>query len=533
MTNATLEPDTSAAWQELGRLAAGIAPDFVRNAQADVDRFARFSLEAESLFADYSRCPVTPEILTALEALADERELDAAVSEMVSGARMNNTEGRAALHMALRGTPVGDSSAAAEAQQELEAFLRFADAVREGAVAGSFGARFRTVINIGIGGSDLGPRLVARALATPADPVELRFVAGVDGIELADALVDADPASTLFIICSKTFTTLETRSNADAALAWLRQADADIDPRDHFCAVSTNAEAMDEFGVHPDWRFRIWDWVGGRYSVWSAVGLAAAIAIGSDKFRRFLAGARSMDEHFINAPFAENMPRILAMLDIWEQNFLGKNALVVLPYDQRIEFLPAYLQQLYMESQGKAVDREGRQMPVATGAAVWGTPGSHAQHSFAQWLHQGFASVTAEYVGVVNGPAAVGNNGQQLALANMLAQADALALGRSAVEIDNESAELVPHKVHPGSRSAVILLLKALSPDALGALLAHYEHRVFVQSVIWGINPFDQWGVELGKIQARVYAEKMSAGDADGLPGAGRYVLRWTDAAEK
>jgi glucose-6-phosphate isomerase len=528
-----LEPEASAAWQQLVRLAATIGPDFVRGAQADTDRFEQCSVEAESVLIDYSRCPVTPEILTALEALADERQLDAAISEMVSGAQINNTESRAALHMALRGTPVDDAAAATQARTELEAFLKFADAVRDGAVTGSTGQRFRTVINIGIGGSDLGPRLVACALATPADPVELRFVAGVDGIELVDALADADPASTLFIICSKTFTTLETRTNADAAMTWLAQADSGIDPRDHFCAVSTNAEAMDDFGVHPDWRFRIWDWVGGRYSVWSAIGLAAAIAIGSDKFRSFLAGARRMDDHFINAPFSDNVPRVLAMLGIWEQNFLGKNALVILPYDQRLEFLPAYLQQLYMESQGKAVGRDGSQMPVPTGIAVWGTPGSHAQHSFAQWLHQGFARVTTEYVGVVNGSGAAANHGQQLALANMLAQADVLAHGRTAAEIDTENAELVPHKAHPGSRSAVIMLLKELSPEALGALLAQYEHRVFVQSVIWGINPFDQWGVELGKIQARGYAEKLESGDVAGLPGVGRRILQWTDPEDE
>ncbi len=528
------------AWQQLESHAQLMGSESLASLLSEAGRYEKFSRELNELVVDFSRCMVSGETLDLLESLAQECDLQGEIQRLFAGAIVNETEGRAALHTALRGSREAAPDIAAKVSEQLESFLTYADSIRNAEICGSAGERFRTVINIGIGGSDLGPRLVARALADWDEPVTVHFVAGVDGIELADALNGADPATTLFIVCSKTFTTLETRVNADAARKWILNHLPDEAVAEHFAAISTNDDAMDEFGIARDRRFRIWDWVGGRYSVWSAIGLAAAIAIGSEKFREFLSGAREMDEHFLKAPFRANIPVLLGMIGIWNQNFLGAEASVVLPYDQRLENLPDYLQQLYMESQGKLVTTTGDDPGKATGKAVWGAPGSHAQHSFAQWLHQGNANVVVEYIGVINGPAVQAEQGRLFALANMIAQAEALAFGQDAEAVSRDLAaaglvqdeieRLLPHKVHPGSRASFVLMLKNLEPHNLGVLLAMYEHRVFVQSVIWGINPFDQWGVELGKARANLFAKYLAEGEVDRLPGAGKLVLNWTES---
>jgi glucose-6-phosphate isomerase len=381
--------------------------------------------------------------------------------------------------------------------------------------------------------------MLSRSLVVADTPVQVDYAAGLDGIELQELLHKADPAATLFIVCSKTFTTLETRSNADMARAWLLQSLPEEAVATNFAAVSVNDSALDDFGIAADTRFRIWDWVGGRYSVWSAIGLAAAMTMGSQSFRELLAGAAQMDEHFRTAPFEQNLPVISALLGIWNQNFLGLGQNVVLPYDQRLEYLPDYLQQLIMESEGKGVRQDGTAVDYATGGALWGGPGSNAQHSFAQWLQQGDASAYITYIATVNGADEALSEAHMLSLANMIAQAETLACGQDEAEVraslaaDGLASEqinnLAPQKVHPGNHPSSIILLRSLSPSNLGMLLALYEHQVYVQSVIWGINPFDQWGVELGKLQAKGYSAALEAAAKDQLPGIGGQILSWKD----
>jgi glucose-6-phosphate isomerase len=401
------------------------------------------------------------------------------------------------------------------------------------------GQSFSLVINIGIGGSDLGPAMAVEALRqyTEGSP-RVAFVSNVDGCQLADLLAAADPERTLFIICSKTFTTLETRTNALAARAWVQGKLGPGAVPDHFAAVSVNTKAMDEFGVHPDHRFAMWDWVGGRYSVWSSIGVSLAIAVGRGNFEAFLGGGAEMDRHFRSAPWAQNLPVLAAMLGVWNVNFLGLPTLAVLPYDQRLSRLSAYLQQLEMESNGKSVRLDGAAVGATTCPVIWGEPGNNAQHSFFQLLHQGSARAALDFLLPVI--SSCGNQPQQdLAIANCLAQAEALALGQDSVQVEAELrrqgltaariAELLPHKIHPGSRPSTLVMFARLDPAALGRLIALYEHKVFVQSVVWGVNAFDQWGVELGKklcdeIAPLVRAPASAADQSSSLRGALQFV---------
>ena len=418
---------------------------------------------------------------------------------MFRGDAINITEGRAVLHTALRRPPggsplvVGGVDIDTLVHAERERMLDFATAVRNGRIKSSTGQAFSLVVNIGIGGSDLGPAMAVEALhAYSSGGPRMAFVSNIDGCQLADLLVDADPASTLFVICSKTFTTLETRSNALAARHWLQARLGAPATREHFAAVSVNTAAMDEFGVHPEYRFAMWDWVGGRYSIWSSIGVSLAIAIGREHFMSFLEGAARMDRHFQEAPWEQNLPVLAAMLGVWNVNFLELPTLAVLPYDQRLARFPAYLQQLEMESNGKTVRLDGSPTTVATGPVIWGEPGSNAQHSFFQLLHQGTARAALDFLLPVN--SSCGNQAQQdLAIANCLAQAEAFAFGQDAATARS------PHKVHPGDRPSTLIMFPRLDPATLGCLVALYEHKVFVQSVVWGVNAFDQWGVELGK----------------------------------
>ncbi len=497
-------------------------------------RFAAVSRRCAGLTLDFSRQRMTGETLAALVELAAERHLDDWIGHLFAGAPVNNTEQRPALHMALRRQSdeplmVDGQDLMPAVRAELSRVLAFAEAVRGGDHRGHGGQRITDVVNIGIGGSDLGLVMVDAALARfRGDGPCTHYVSNIDGSRLSDLLERLDPETTLFIICSKSFSTLETQLNADAARRWFVERCSSAAIGRHFAAVSVNAEAMDRFGIDPQLRFRIWDWVGGRYSLWSAVGLAVAIAIGREQFTALLAGAATMDEHFRSAPCADNLPALLGLLGVWNQNFLGCTSHAVLPYDERLHRLPGFLQQLEMESNGKSVTRDGTSVGYPTGTVIWGEPGSNAQHSFFQLLHQGTARVSMDFVAPISasGPAC----DQHLAgLANMLAQAEAFARGysieqaraalSSAGHSPAEVERLAAHKTHPGNRPSSILLLEGLTPDSLGALIALYEHKVFVQSVIWGINPFDQWGVELGKTMAGVmHAGLTTSDDNPALP---------------
>ena len=429
-----------------------------------------------------------------------------------------------------------------EVRKEREKVFAFVRGVQQGRIVGSSGKRFETVINIGIGGSDLGPVMAVDALARYRLPgLEFRFASNVDGCQMADAMVSANPETTLVIVCSKTFTTLETMSNARLARQWIGERLGTAALPRHFAAVSVNHRAMDEFGVGADQRFAMWDWVGGRYSVWSSIGLSAVLAIGPENFSAFLEGGRQIDEHFAASPLERNLPVLLGLLGVWNRNFLDIPSHAVLPYDQRLHRFPAYLQQLEMESNGKRVTRGGQPVDYETGAVLWGEPGSNAQHSFFQLLHQGTADVALDLLAPVQSSSALPDQ-QNLALANCFAQAQAFMAGQDEAQVrkDLEDSgtpeprltEVIPHKVHPGNRPNSILLFQRLDPLTLGKLIALYEHKVFVQSVIWDINPFDQWGVELGKKLAdklipAVTGPAPAIASGHELSGLLEYVARW------
>src|SRR5579862_2022837 len=505
-----------AAWAPLTAAApVALARSTSELFAADRERFAHCSVAAAGLLFDYSRQRVTADVITQLLALADQLRLRERIEAMFRGDPINSTEGRAVLHTALRrplASPplvVGKENIDALVRTERERVLAFAEGVRGGTIRSSAKRNFALIVNIGIGGSDLGPAMAVEALRqyTSGAP-RVAFVSNVDGCQLADVLAVADPEQTLFIICSKTFTTLETRTNALAARAWLQQKLGAAAIPAHFAAVSVNTAAMDEFGVHPEYRFAMWDWVGGRYSIWSSIGVSLAIAIGSANFEAFLSGGAELDQHFRTAPWAQNLPVLAGMLGVWNVNFLNLPTLVVLPYDQRLARFSAYLQQLEMESNGKSVHLDGSATTVATCQVIWGEPGNNAQHSFFQLLHQGTARAALDFLLPVN--SSCGNQAQQdLAIASCLAQAEAFAFGQGAAQVSADLraqgmseariAQLLPHKVHPGSRPSTLIMFPRLDPATLGRLIALYEHKVFVQSVVWGINAFDQWGVELGK----------------------------------
>jgi len=478
----------------------------------DASRFKRYSREAVGLLLDFSRQRVDDAALGSLLALADAVSLLDRTEAMWRGDKINATEDRAVLHVALRqpeGASIGGEAIAKEVFAERARMLGFAENVRTGAIVGSAKQPFKLVVNIGIGGSDLGPAMAVEALKrfTDGGP-ECAFVSNVDGNRLVDILEHADPRHTLFIVASKTFTTLETLTNARTARSWLKSRLGEQAIREHFAAVSVNHKAMDEFGVHPDYRFQMWDWVGGRYSLWSSIGVSIAIAIGRDHFLAFLDGGHAMDEHFRTAPWSENLPALMGLLGIWNNDFLGLPSLAVLPYDDRLRRFSAYLQQLEMESNGKSVMLDGSPVNTQTCPVIWGEPGNNAQHSFFQLLHQGVPRAALDFLAPAK--SSCGNqDAQNIALANCLAQAEAFMAGNppDAVRADLQKQELseeriaalIPQKVHPGNRPSSIVLFEKLDPSTLGKLIALYEHKVFTQGIVWGVNSFDQWGVELGK----------------------------------
>jgi glucose-6-phosphate isomerase len=481
---------------------------------ADPDRFTQFSASLDDLLLDYSKNLVLPETMERLLALARAAEVEDARDAMFAGEKINVTEGRAVLHTALRNRSdrpvlVDGHDVMADVREVLDAMAAFAEGVRDGAIGGATGERFTDVVNIGIGGSDLGPAMVTRALSPYGRPdLRCHFVSNVDGAHLSDTLKGLDPKQTLFLVASKTFTTLETMTNARSARAWLVQALGEAAVAQHFAAVSTALEKVAAFGIAEDRIFGFWDWVGGRYSVWSAIGLPVMIAIGPQRFTEFLEGAHEMDEHFRTAPLAANLPVLMALLGVWYRNVWGFACHAVLPYDQRLERFTAYLQQLDMESNGKGVTLTGHPVAEATGPVVWGEPGTNGQHAFYQLLHQGKEVVPCDFLVAAEPQEKLGDHHAQL-IANCLAQSEALMRGKTAAEaraeleaagMDKAAAEaLVPHKVFPGNRPSNTLLYRKLDPRTLGRLIALYEHKVFVQGRIWNINSFDQWGVELGK----------------------------------
>jgi glucose-6-phosphate isomerase len=503
------------AWKDLQLHAANLEACHLRQLFADdPQRFERLSVTELDFLFDFTRQRTTADTLERLLRLARDCRLDERIAALFAGEQVNNTELRAAMHMALRNRSerpmhVGGRDVMPAVRAELAKMREFVTGVHEGRVTGAKGARFTDVVNIGIGGSDLGIVMATEALGRYRNRgIRLHCVSNIDGVELAEVMEQVNPATTLFVICSKTFTTLETLSNANSARAWLTGELGDAAVARHFIAVSTNHLAMDAFGIAPESRFTMWDWVGGRYSLWSAVGLSIALALGMDQFELILKGGSDMDEHFRAAPLERNLPVLMGLIGVWNSNFLAHESLAVLPYDRRLHRFPAYLQQLEMESNGKSVTRDGHAIDYSTGSVVWGEPGNNAQHSFFQLLHQGTARVAMDFIAPVNASSRFQDQ-HDLALANCLAQAEAFAFGQTEQQVrddlaakgtaEEEIARLLPHKVHAGNRPSSLILFPRLGPRTLGRLIAWYEHKVFVQSVIWDVNPFDQWGVELGK----------------------------------
>jgi glucose-6-phosphate isomerase len=513
MTSALLSGPRTSAWADLAIHANRLAACPTRELFArDPGRLERFSREAVGLLMDYSRQRIDEIVLAKLTETADVLGLRDRIEAMWRGDKINSTEGRAVLHVALRQPPgagIGGADIERLVMHERERMLDFAEKVRSGVIVGGSKQPFKLVINIGIGGSDLGPAMAVLALHNYTDGgPACEFVSNIDGCHLMDLLASADPATTLFIVSSKTFVTLETLTNARTARAWLKDKLGEQAVPEHFAAVSVNHRAMDEFGVHKDYRFEMWDWVGGRYSIWSSIGVSLAIAIGREHFLAMLAGGHEMDTHFRSTPWLHNLPALLGLLGVWNINFMRLPTVAVLPYDDRLRRFPAYLQQLEMESNGKSVTLDGKPTECETAAVIWGEPGNNAQHSFFQLLHQGTQRAALDFL--LPAQSSCGKQEHQnLAIASCLAQAEAFMMGQSAeaVRADLERQNLppekiealIPHKVHPGSRPSTIVLFQRLDPATLGKLIAFYEHKVFTQSVFWGINAFDQWGVELGK----------------------------------
>jgi glucose-6-phosphate isomerase len=521
-------------WQALAAHAAQMRQRHLRDLFAADERCSdELSRTELNLRFDFSRQLLDAQTLRLLLALAEARGLRQRIDAMFAGEKINTTENRAVLHVALRnrsGRPilVDGQDVMPEVRASLAKMRNFVEGIHGGRIHGASGKTFTDIVNIGIGGSDLGIVMATEALANYRNRnIHLHCVSNIDGVQLGDVLEKADPARTLFVVCSKTFTTLETLSNAKLARQWIVDRLGEGAPARHFAAVSTNAKAMDAFLIPPQNRFTMWDWVGGRYSVWSAVGLSVALALGIDTFEQMLEGGHEMDQHFVTAPFDRNLPALMGLIAVWNRSFLGMDSLAVLPYDQRLHRFPAYLQQLEMESNGKRTSLDGTPVGTETGPVIWGEPGSNAQHSFFQLLHQGTANVALDFLAPVNASSPYQEQ-QNLALANCFAQAQAFAFGQTAQQVhadlaakglpEAEIARLTPHKVHPGNRPSSILLFRRLGPKTLGRLIALYEHAVFTQSVLWDINAFDQWGVELGKKLADSLAPAVADPDQNADP---------------
>jgi glucose-6-phosphate isomerase len=493
---------------------------------ADPKRGKRMTVEAAGLYLDYSKNRITDQTLNLLVQLAKESNLSGRITAMFNGEKINLTENRAVLHVALRapkGTTiiVDGKNVLPGVHAVLDKMADFCDRIRSGEWKGHTGKRIKNVINIGIGGSDLGPVMAYEALKHYSDPsLTFRFVSNVDGIDLVEATRDLDPAETLFIVSSKTFTTLETMTNAQSARDWLIKGlggDTKAVAR-HFAAVSTNAEKVSAFGIDTLNMFDFWDWVGGRYSMDSAIGLSTMLAVGPNNFHALLKGFHEMDEHFRNAPFEKNLPVLMGLLSVWNNNFFGAQTVTVLPYEQYLKRFPAYLQQLTMESNGKHVTLEGRQVNYQTSPIYWGEPGTNGQHSFYQLIHQGTRLIPCDFIAFGHALIPLEHH-HDILLANVFAQAEALAFGKTPEEVKAEGTPdaLVPHRVFEGNRPSNVILADRLTPEVLGKLVSLYEHSVFTQGVIWNIDSFDQWGVELGKMLAQQIVPELESKKAPKL----------------
>ncbi|WP_428982969.1 glucose-6-phosphate isomerase [Pseudohoeflea coraliihabitans] len=496
----------------------------------DPERFERFHIADDDLTMDYSKCAVDAETIDLLVSVARSAKVEERRDAMLSGTAINTTEDRAVLHTALRAPSDATIVSAGTnvvplVHEVLEAMATFAQGVREGTICGSTGQPITDVVNIGIGGSDLGPAMATQAMAPYHDGPRIHFVSNVDGAHIADTLARLAPETTLIIVASKTFTTIETMTNARTARRWIVAALGEEAVGAHFAAVSTALDKVGEFGLGEERVFGFWDWVGGRYSIWSAIGLPLMIAIGPEQFKSFLAGAHAMDRHFAAAPLERNMPVVLGLIGIWHRVVCEYPSRAIIPYDQRLARFPAYLQQLDMESNGKRVTIDGEPLDTPSGPIVWGEPGTNGQHAFFQLLHQGTDIVPVEFMIAARGHEPELSDQHLLLVANCLAQSEALMCGRSFAETSNQMAmkktpaeaieTLAPHRVFPGNRPSVTLIYDQLTPFALGRLIALYEHRVFVEAQIFGINAFDQWGVELGKEMATQLLPVLR-GDSDG-----------------
>jgi glucose-6-phosphate isomerase len=527
MTIAPSKPASAAAkltaspeWSALEAHAADMRSVHLRSLfAADAARGERYVAEAAGLYVDYSKHRITDETLARLFALARAARLPDRIGAMFSGERINITENRPVLHVALRAPRsasivVDGRNVVADVHAVLDRMAAFADRVRSGAWTGHTGKRIRTVVNIGIGGSDLGPAMAYEALRFYSDrALVCRFVSNVDGADFVEKTADLDPAETLFIVASKTFTTLETMTNARSARAWSLKALGDERAvAKHFVAVSTNAAEVQKFGIDTANMFEFWDWVGGRYSMESAIGLSTMIAIGPERFREMLAGSHAMDEHFRAAPLEQNVPALLGLLGLWYGDFFDAQTVGVMPYSQYLARFPAYLQQLTMESNGKHVTLDGARVDYQTGAVFWGEPGTNGQHSFYQLIHQGTKLIPCDFIGFAQPLEPLGDH-HDLLMANMFAQTEALAFGKPADVVKREGVPdaLVPHKEFDGNRPTTTILAERLTPAVLGALIALYEHAVFTQGVIWNVDSFDQWGVELGKVLASRIVPELTA----------------------
>ncbi|MER2998210.1 glucose-6-phosphate isomerase [Pontibacter populi] len=529
-------PTTTAAWQKLQAHYNLVQPQTLRDLFAnDPERYQKLSLQFEDFLFDLSKNRITPETLDLLVNLAEEMELPAAIESMFRGEKINVTEDRAVLHTALRNFTDAELlldgadilKDVRDVQQQMKTFC---DNIHNGTLKGYTGKTFKHIVNIGIGGSHLGPQMVCEALKSYQQPnMEVHFISNVDGTDAAEVLKKLDPETTLFIIASKTFTTKETISNAHTARNWfLEQAKDQAHVSKHFVALSTNTAEVEKFGIAPENIFRFWDWVGGRFSLWSAIGLSIACAVGYNRFEELLRGAEAMDKHFRQAPLRQNVPVLMAMLSIWYTNFFNCQTHAILPYDQYMRLLPEFLQQLLMESNGKSTDRNGKPVTYQTQPVIWGAAGTNSQHSFFQLIHQGTILIPCDFIA-----AAVSNNPigehQALLMSNYFAQTEALMKGknqdevRTELEQKNMTAEdlenLLPHKLFEGNKPTTSIMLRQLTPYNLGALLAVYEHKTFVQGIIWNIYSFDQWGVELGKqlatsIEKELLSDKQAEHDA-------------------
>jgi glucose-6-phosphate isomerase len=540
----TAQPQWDALQQDWARLRDVHLRDMFDN--SDDDRFAQFSRTMDDLTMDFSCERIDQGALDNLLALASACGIETARDAMYNGDVINNTEGREVLHVALRGERddgfmVDGAPTADLVDPERDRFLQFADDVRDGTYANTSGERFTDVINIGIGGSDLGPVMAVRALADfRGDGPNVHFVSNIDGAHLTDVTRGLNPATTLVLVASKTFTTIETITNAKAAKAWLQTALSASDADANLAALSTNLDATADFGIDASRVFGFWDWVGGRYSVCSSIGLSVALSVGGANFREFLSGFRAMDQHFKSAPLDQNLPVMMALIGIWRRNIMDCPTVALLPYNQRLEFFSAYVQQMDMESNGKSVTKSGDPLHRGSAPTIWGTPGTNSQHSYFQMLHQGTDIIPSDFILCANPPSPLDYQ-HKLLTANFLAQSQALAFGKTGDEVRTEMTAkgvnadeieaLVPHRTFAGNRPSTSIVYADHTPFSLGRLIALYEHKVFVQGVIWGVNSFDQWGVELGKVLARDIEPMLDAGhDLSGLRDSSRGLINRINA---